>query len=767
MVLPIRPGGKVCGITGWNSPSFQPLVIGPGDNMAWRLDGLADVDADCPEARAAAPKFVPRTECQHGRPSGGVSHWLFECPDARPETFHDVVKDDSGAFPVLVELRAGAGQYTVIPPSRLPVTKGSTTLEALVAYRSGEPTPCAYPVVRAATVNTAITALLARHMAPDGHRWEFHEAAAGFLLGLGIDDTTARLILETAAEIVGDRDTQPRPAVWVKRTVDRIAKGEPCSGGPKLAELIGSHGDAVVARIRDWCGRGAEEGIVVEGGRVSEIVDRVEAALLAAGGLYQRGGMLARAVKLDARSTEADVVRREAGSTVLVVPKEAYLSERMGQVLPWYRRTKDGDLTRIDPPALYARTSLARGEWPFPTIRAVVGAPTLARDGRLIDRPGFDTASGLLLDVTPGQFPPIPSRPSRDDAHEALTMLLRPLRGFPFDNDASLAVALAALLTALVRPSLSTSPLHGFDAPTAGTGKSLLAEAVGLLATGVRPPALSQGKSDEEDEKRLSTVLFAGDSVIHIDNCERPLHGDFLCSMLTQPVVQARVLGLSERRVMPSVSLVLASGNNLSFSGDVSRRAVVCRLDAGVERPDARPFDFDVHAEIMANRPALVVAGLTVLRAYAIAGHPERLTPMGSFNDWGWIRGALVWTGCADPADTRAAILDNDPKRDELVSVLDAWAAAFGDRPVEVADIARRADAAMDERHVESPVVALREALIGAACRGGVWNAKSVGWWLRRHRDRVVAGRCLRSDQGHDRQTWTLVQSGTQGRLTL
>ena len=181
----------------------------------------------------------------------------------------------------------------------------------------------------------------------------------------------------------------------------------------------------------------------------------------------------------------------------------------------------------------------------------------------------------------------MPVAPTRDDAEAALGTLLRPLRGFPFVNAAAArSVVLSALLTALVRRSLRSAPLHGFDAPTAGTGKSLLAELVGLLATGVRPPAMSQGKSEDEDEKRLSTVLFAGDPVIHIDNCERALVGDFLCSMLTQEVVQARVLGYSERRVLPSTALVLASGNNLTCVGDVSRRTVVCRLDAEVERPD-------------------------------------------------------------------------------------------------------------------------------------------------------------------------------------
>jgi putative DNA primase/helicase len=367
-----------------------------------------------------------------------------------------------------------------------------------------------------------------------------------------------------------------------------------------------------------------------------------------------------------------------------------------------------------------------------------------------------------VLDDT---FPTIPERPTASEARTALDRLAYPLRGFPFVDEAARSVALAAMLTALVRASLRTAPLHGFDAPTAGTGKSLLAELAGLLATGCRPPALSQGKTAEEDEKRLSTVLFAGDSVIHLDNCERPIAGDFLCSMLTQEIVQARILGLSERRVLPSTALVLASGNNLTFAGDASRRAVVCRLDAGVERPDTREFDFDCHADVLAARGELVVAGLTILRAYVVAGRPVRLTPMGSFTDWEWIRGALVWLECADPADTRSTILDNDPKRDELVTVMDAWEAALGSASVDVGEIAKRADEAEGLKRSPNPqiamtanttVLALRDALAEAACRNGTWNTKSIGWFLRRHKDRVVSKRAFRCVFEGKQQQWRL-----------
>jgi hypothetical protein len=551
----------------------------------------------------------------------------------------------------------------------------------------------------------------------------------------------------------------------VRDTAARVQRGEKITGAGALARSLGADGKQVVERLREWFGNDDKSCVVIRGGQLTAIVDRAEAALLASEiPIYQRGGVLTRPIKLDTsiREAEPNAVRREVGSTMLIAVREPWLVEQMGRVLRWVRCDSEGERIPVDPPSLYARTLLNRGAWSFSVLRGVLTAPILGRDGRIIETPGFDATSGLLLDFKPGAFPPVPVSPTRSDARSALESFKEPLRAFPFVDDAARSVALSAMLTALIRIVLRTSPLHGFDAPTAGTGKSLLAEMVGLLATGFRPPALSQGKSAEEDEKRLSTILFAGDPVIHIDNCERPISGDFLCSMLTQEIVQARILGQSERRVLPATALVLASGNNLTFAGDTSRRAVVCRLDAKVERPDTRTFDFDCHAEMLANRPELVVAGLTILRAYSIAGRPETLTPMGSFNDWEWVRGALVWLGGADPADTRLSILDSDPRKDELLLVMDLWEQTFRSAHVEVAAIAARADEAILAKR-DDVVIRLRNLLREIACRGGAWSAKSVGWWLRRHKDRVVGGRCFRSTETNRRQQWWLAD---QAELT-
>jgi hypothetical protein len=766
-VVPLRPRSKKCvDETDWLTKAYTPADFGATNNIGIKsFDGLLDVDCDCPEAVFMADALLPRT-CTYGRPSNPRSHHVFQCAEiTEPLSFKDLVAAEQhkkaakdGVDPpdisvMLVEVRVK--HQSMAPPSIHPDG------EQVQWHEERDELKVDKPLLLRSVQLVATGSMIARYYNPPGDRHDWGMALAGFLRRVGVMQHEAERMVTQAAQWARDDKVKDRLDA-VRNTYTR-QEDAPTTGATKLKALIGENGKAFVATLfKIWeADREAEikKGILVQGGKLTDIVDRAERALLTQA-IYQRGGMLTRPVKLDKALGESNDVRRQAGSTVLSAVKEHWLIEQMGRVLKWHRQSKES-FTQIDPPPIYARTLLSRGEWLFPVLRGVVMTPTLALDGRIISEPGFDAESGLLVDVTLGAFPPVPVAPTHEDAYRALDALKHPLRGFPFVDDAARSVALSALLTGLVRMSLRTAPLHGFDAPAAGTGKSLLAEMVGLLATGVLPPALSQGKTDDEDEKRLSTVLFAGDPVIHIDNCERAISGDFLCSMLTQEVVQARILGLSERRVLPATALVLASGNNLTMAGDTSRRAVMCRLDAQTEKPDTRVFDFDCHAEVLAARPALVIAGLTILRAYVLAGRPSKFTPMGSFNDWGWIRGALLWLDSADPADTRLTILENDPKKDELLSVLDLWETALGTQEIDLASIHRMAE---DHTLTTPAVVELRDGLItSAGCRE--WNAKSIAWWLKRHKDRIVDGKCIRSETFRDRQHWKLAVVDNQSRF--
>jgi len=69
---------------------------------------------------------------------------------------------------------------------------------------------------------------------------------------------------------------------------------------------------------------------------------------------------------------------------------------------------------------------------------------------------------------------------------------------FPFVGVGSRSVALSAMLTAAVRRSLDHAPMHAFDSPVAGSGKSKLVDLASMIATGHEAPVIAACKSDEE-----------------------------------------------------------------------------------------------------------------------------------------------------------------------------------------------------------------------------------------------------------------------------
>ena len=181
----------------------------------------------------------------------------------------------------------------------------------------------------------------------------------------------------------------------------------------------------------------------------------------------------------------------------------------------------------IDAPDKVANALLSRrGKWKLPFLNGIVQAPFLRIDGSLCETPGYDLESKLLFRAD-DVFPPIPQRPSRDDAMKALKLLEALIGTFPFVSKADRSVALAAMLTSLDRRSMSTAPLFAFNSPAAGTGKSKLVDLCAIMATGEKMAVISQGEKDEELVKSLSSALLAGMLAVSIDNCEREVKGRF------------------------------------------------------------------------------------------------------------------------------------------------------------------------------------------------------------------------------------------------
>lgn len=480
--------------------------------------------------------------------------------------------------------------------------------------------------------------------------------------------------------------------------------------------------------------------IKIVGGDLANMVDQAEQALIDADlGYYQAGGRIVRTGFIPG----AKVGDMHNGRVRIFDVGEAELIEVLTSVADWMKPAKDGEV-RVNCPTIVAQTYMARsGKWKLPPLTCVIDMPTMRPDGSLLNVKGYDASTGLLYSPGNTALPVIPQSPTMADALAALTKLKGPLSHFPFLTDADEAVALSALLTSVCRMALSSAPLHGYSAPTAGSGKSVLADTASVLRTGREASTIAPGKTAEEFEKRLGSTLLEGDGCVAIDNCETPLGGEFLCQALTQPSLKVRPLGKSVMIEVSTAALFTATGNNLTFIGDMGRRALLCQLDPGVERPELRKFAFDPVQVVKNNRGEFVAAALTILRAYHVAGRPVQVPPLGSFADWSnLVRSALIWLGCNDPCDTMDKVRKADPELAQIKLMMTQWDLLVGAKGVTTGELTTLATEMVEvstgsfgkkPKHPE-----FRDALHAVAKDGQHINGRRLGNWLSKHKDRVV-----------------------------
>lgn len=200
------------------------------------------------------------------------------------------------------------------------------------------------------------------------------------------------------------------------------------------------------------------------------------------------------------------------------------------------------------------------------------------------------------------------------------------------------------------------------------------------------------------------------------------------------------------------------------YGTNASRRCAHIRLESPEERPERREgFKHpNLLSWVRAERPRLVVAALTVLRAFCVAGRPmvRRLPAWGSFEGWSTlVRGALVWAGEADPGETR----------EELQSTSDTDAAALADLIRGWEEIARnnggRCTAAQALADLQADVgghryQALRSALaeLCPSKPGFLPSTRSVGKMLAKFRGRAMGGKAVvhAGDKGENGREWAV-----------
>lgn len=402
-----------------------------------------------------------------------------------------------------------------------------------------------------------------------------------------------------------------------------------------------------------------------------------------------------------------------------------------------------------DPPKTAVDWILALGpERRLKKLDAVISAPLVRLDGTVLMTPGYDPVSRLFYDPGAETPPAVPDVPTADEIDAALDAIMAPFEHFPFAGVLDRSVLLAAILSAVERPVLPTCPGLGFDAPVQGSGKTLLASALAVLATG-QPPEVwpHTGERDEETRKRLTTALAAGERVIIWDNVVGMFDSASLASALTAPVYRDRLLKTNTAVSVPNRALFCVTGNNIVLAGDLPRRFLICRIDPRTEKPFARRFPFDPVERVQRQRQRLAAAACTVIRGWlSSTDYRNGIRAPGStasFERWDdVVRQTVAWVArrdpqrWCDPMDALTGATVADPEHEGLGDLLEALFAAFEHRPFMAREVFQRVEG-------YSRDTALAEAiagLLGSEPR----SAKQVGRLLLNRRDRIARELVLR-----------------------
>jgi len=367
------------------------------------------------------------------------------------------------------------------------------------------------------------------------------------------------------------------------------------------------------------------------------------------------------------------------------------------------KKGEEENIIAVPPPLDIVRDMLAEPDPPLPILNRIVEFPLVFADGNPQVRPGYHAPSRTFFAPTPGfSMPQVPERPTADDVKRALGFIDELICDFPFAGESERAHAIALAILPPARELIDgPTPLNIVEAPSPGTGKGLLMDVLAYAALGRWPAMMTEGESEDEWRKRITSKLIGLPSLIVIDNLRRRLDSAALSSALTASCWEDRILGQSKIARLPIRCVWMSSGNNPSLSHEMSRRTVRIRLDAKVDRPWLRQgFKHpDLRGWVKEHRPDLLWSTLTLIRAWFAAGRPLWRGPvLGMFDSWSKVIGGILQV--AGIKGFLGNLSDLYEKSDAEGAVwrglVSAWWEKFQDQEVGVSDLFELVNA-MDE----------------------------------------------------------------------
>ena len=533
------------------------------------------------------------------------------------------------------------------------------------------------------------------------------------------------------------------------------------------------------------------------GSQTYELTAMTETVRLAAGARHNYMNQVATV--LNQRSE----LYRRADRLVAITPESTFEVQTEHHVLTIFDRSfrfekfneKKKEWLVSDPPATLAQQFLGAFGSQFSVIKALITAPIIdPQTRRLLNTTGYDTSTGVYA-AMPDDVHPVILLPTLAEVEHALKVLWWSVRLFPYAGPVDETVMLTAMLTAVVRPLLPTAPGFAFDAPVQASGKSLLTKVLAELSGTVPIMSPHPGSSGEQElRKSMFAMLLEGRRVIVFDNVVGEVDSASLAAVFTSPMYSDRILGKSSSGTVPTNALILMSGNNITFKGDLPRRVLKCRIDPKTETPHQRSFAFNPAEMVRVHRQQIVAAALTLIYGYLSLGREVRLGTgrTASFDLWDdmirqtvcWLadlqKGGLLPSGpfddenaiprLVDPLDAITDAIAVDPALLQLGRLLDAWSNTIGTgyanaNKMTVKELVKAhghfKPATPGASDPDCPTLAEVFVDIAGVPRTSDINNKKLGSYLAAHADRVLHGRAVRKGGPYQgAATWWVEEVG-------
>ena len=484
--------------------------------------------------------------------------------------------------------------------------------------------------------------------------------------------------------------------------------------------------------------------IRVVAGAMDTVIDAAEFILAQEGQYFQSGGHIVT-VSVDA-STGDPSIKPSTNSSLTRELSGAVTWEKLDQ--------RSEDWISMDPPSRHIAVLCDSQKYShLKPLDGLARQPYFRNsDGQLITEPGYDSLDHRFGVFDPRNF--VIPEPTMAAAQAAFKLLNGLLEEFHFVDLRDQAAAMAAIFTAVVRPTLPLAPAFHVRAPVFGSGKSYLCELISTFAGSGFSRKVAYPPSQEEATKAMLALLLESPAVIEFDDMDSDWipHG-IICSMLTSETVSGRLLGQNKTATVGTRTLILGSGNNVGPVRDLLRRVVTVNLDPRCEAPTTMSYLGSPVQRVRRDRGRYVAAVLTILLAWRLAGCPKAQSrQIGSYSEWSdYCRFPIMWLGHPDPASSLVDQVHNDPDTLPLASLMSIWHENLGSVPVTV----RRVVAVASDRPD------LREAILEFPVddRGEI-NRNKLGHFLKRHVGRTLRGLKFERCTADGRTAWKVVSVG-------